>query len=1757
VFTFSKFWLRLGTVISTADTTQISSNLVSFHGYGIGTLEPRGANGPATDHTSDDRLQGFGGEAQMSSGEPHMTHPNTRGSSVQATELHRLQLQSGAEERSDGSTTEYVDQQESQQTQPSLVTHSRCRRRGQSRRHQTPSHLQAPACKKNTRASLKVASLNMQGRWHGSRDKWLHINQILRTERIAILALQETHLTSMDEAQLNTVFQQCMVIYSSIDPQHTNAAGIAVVLNKNMTNIHGVRKYELIPGRALMVSVPWHRNAEIHVLAIYAPNTAEENCKFWEDINLCLANLPAPDVLLGDFNFVEDTLDRLPVRSDSVAVTDSFNMLKQGYQLKDGWRQANAEEVAYTYSQTEAQGGSASRIDRIYLRNSLVPFSNEWNITPSGIATDHQLVSARISDKHMPNIGKGRWTLPIFILDDKDLQQEIIECGRKLQSQIDEYKTSRSSDKNPQIFFKTFKDEVRSKCRSVAKKAVPKTSQKVKKLQSQLRTSMLDPAISEDEKRLIQSNLQEKINHEKIIQHTGIRDNLAARVRLEDEKAASKFWSRLTKDKVPRDTIIELERPDSTGNAPKYESDSVKMAKIARDYHENLQTAGLAPGSERRETTGLLLEKVHIQLSDDKKAIMEELISASEVDTVFKQLPNGKAAGIDGLPYELWKRINNICKGGEHNHDSFSIVDCLTAVYNDIEQYGIEPNTQFAEGWMCPLYKKNDRRKIENYRPITLLNSDYKILTKILALRLAKTAPDVLHPNQAGFISGRSITDQIKLTEMILEYAEAKEINGAIVALDQEKAYDKITHNYLWEVLEKFDFPKHFIDCVKALYSDADTSVIINGIQSSPFKVARGVRQGDPLSCLLFDLAIEPLAEMLRQSELKGFQVPGMEYHVVVTMFADDTTVYLTERDDYTVLKNILDTWCIASGAKFNVAKTEIMPIGTIGYRKNLYELHILNEGSPPLPDNIKIAKDGTAIRILGAWIGNKTNSEALWAPIMEKIDDALKKWERVHPSIEGRKIIIQRIIGSMTQYLAKAQGMPKSIENQLVKRTRSFIWDGEGKSTISMEMLSAPVNKGGKCVLNIVQRNEAIELTWLRDLIAPIDKRPEWAHFANELLNYMAQKSPIVQQNAKISTFSQTWKVQIRKLPKALQRILNVAKKYNLKLDALQYAPESLDKLPIWFHIGHDPSAGMKYNTHAAKCLRDNHKAITTGDIRKIANRNQSEHTDSVYCRCNHCVDDRENLSCIRPSECWAEAIKLYQAIPPKWNPGYIPAISPLAVPRELIINNHNSIKEKRELTFDPLYIHAGPYEDSFRIFSDREPANPQPVFPSQTQSGPQIINPLIPVCTIIVAGTHKINQHGDTIAGGCFHILPEGYQRSIKVPAGFSSTTSGEICALIQALHYVSKQTPVKVYIKSPWLIRSLTINLKTNEESGWLFVKDGHLAQILVGKLRSRPVVTKLQEWSGNIPQAIKENILQSAKMALANSNQDEIHGINDSEWLIKGMNIHFGSQKTFYRAISNTNKIARRATDIQIAITAHAVNDLSGKMPTPAEIWNAIRKRGFSRQIHNFLWKNLHNAYKIGSFWERIPNMETRGRCSLCNESESMEHIIVECPNSQAIRIVWNLAKSLWLKKENFWPDIRYGTILGCALAAFKLRSGKIAPGKNRLFEITITESAHLLWKLRCERVIKNQDNVQYAHSETEVHNRWVTMINRCLQLDMLMADRRRYGKTAIPVQTVLNTWSGTLKGEENLPANWIWQSGVLVGIASRRPPGRNR
>ena len=190
------------------------------------------------------------------------------------------------------------------------------------------------------------------------------------------------------------------------------------------------------------------------------------------------------------------------------------------------------------------------------------------------------------------------------------------------------------------------------------------------------------------------------------------------------------------------------------------------------------------------------------------------------------------------------------------------IAALMTKVLQDIDVYGLIDG-QFTEARMGLLYKKKDRREIQNYHPITLLNTDYKTYTKIIANRLRVVAPKLIHKDQAGFMPKRSIYDQTKVVELLIKWCENTKSKGLVVCLDQEKAYDRIDLTYLWRTLEAFGFPDPFVTRIKNLYSNTAMAIHINGFTGEPFDVRRGVRQGDPMSCLLYNLAIEPLIECI------------------------------------------------------------------------------------------------------------------------------------------------------------------------------------------------------------------------------------------------------------------------------------------------------------------------------------------------------------------------------------------------------------------------------------------------------------------------------------------------------------------------------------------------------------------------------------------------------------------------------------------------------------------------------------------------------------------------------------------------------------------------------------------------------------------------------------------------------------------------------------------------------------------------------
>ena len=509
----------------------------------------------------------------------------------------------------------------------------------------------------------------------------------------------------------------------------------------------------------------------------------------------------------------------------------------------------------------------------------------------------------------------------------------------------------------------------------------------------------------------------------------------------------------------------------------------------------------------------------------------------------------------------------------KENKRGFDIAKTLTTVFQDIQIYGVDSRTDFAGGWMCPLYKKKDRTRMENYRPISLMNTDYKLLTKMLSLQLIHTIQSMVHHDQAGFIPKRSIFNHICLTKVMIKYAEAMETNGAIIALDQEKVYDKVNHQYLWKTLEAFNVPAPLHNTVRSLYENASTTVAINGELSDRFKVTRGVRQGDPLSCFLFTLAIEPLACMIRNSpEIRGFKIPGLAEKLAINLFADDTVLYLSKDDSLDEILRIIDLWCKVSGAKFNKEKTEIIPVGTKAHRDTIISLRKINPNDEPICESVHIAQDGEAVRSLGAWVGNNIEESQPWEPIIDKISKDLDLWRRIHPTLDGKQTIIQAIVGGHTQFLTKAQGMPKNIIEAIIRIVHSFLWEGKTSAPIAKEALYDKIKDGGINLLDLQARNDAIEIVWLKEYLNMSPTRPTWATVTDILLCETAPTN--IPNKIRINPFLQTWHAPTKgkraeNLDNGTIQLLKTAKKFKLQFAPLRMSRQLRAQLPAWFNLG------------------------------------------------------------------------------------------------------------------------------------------------------------------------------------------------------------------------------------------------------------------------------------------------------------------------------------------------------------------------------------------------------------------------------------------------------------------------------------------------------------------------------------------------------------------------------------------------------------
>ena len=215
----------------------------------------------------------------------------------------------------------------------------------------------------------------MSGRGDIARvnDKWSAVNQLLREKKIGILAVQESHLDDEGVEEVKRLYGRRLHIAHSADPENPTAArGVAIILNREIVDIANVRTTEIIPGRAMIITTRWHAERDITVLNVYAPNSPSENEAFWKALERAFTRkrLKKPDIIAGDFNIVEEAIDRLPAKESPRAPLDALKAFLKFTNVHDGWRLSNAKDRGYTFPQRG--GNQRSRLDRVYATEEIL-----------------------------------------------------------------------------------------------------------------------------------------------------------------------------------------------------------------------------------------------------------------------------------------------------------------------------------------------------------------------------------------------------------------------------------------------------------------------------------------------------------------------------------------------------------------------------------------------------------------------------------------------------------------------------------------------------------------------------------------------------------------------------------------------------------------------------------------------------------------------------------------------------------------------------------------------------------------------------------------------------------------------------------------------------------------------------------------------------------------------------------------------------------------------------------------------------------------------------------------------------------------------------------------------------------------------------------------------------------------------------------------------------------------------------------------
>ena len=426
------------------------------------------------------------------------------------------------------------------------------------------------------------------------------------------------------------------------------------------------------------------------------------------------------------------------------------------------------------------------------------------------------------------------------------------------------------------------------------------------------------------------------------------------------------------------------------------------------------------------------------------------------------------APGPDGIPYSVYKMFWS--KLGP---------ELLKCWNYSISVGKLSPDQRYSVINLIPKPGK-DTSIIKNLRPISLTNCDVKIYTKALTQRFATIMPDIIGEFQTAYVKGRQVTDNTFMIDKIIKLAEKLQSDLFIISLDAKKAFDSVDHEYMYSVMRGFGCGEKIILAVKALYCDLTSSVLVNGFKTEVFKILRGVKQGDALSCILFVMCMEPLIRKIQNSDNVSTiditsPIDGSKCVPKVSAYADDLGGIVINVESIREIFKIYEVFSRHSGIFINADKTEILKIGP----------HSINP-----PSNIDITycdSDYTitttnSIKICGV-VHPIDNDDSYVKNITEKIDKMkvlLRTWRPRQLTLKGKILIVKTFAISQIVYQMHTCDIKDKDLTTIERLCYAFIWnskEGAPNDKVKRSLLKNTYEEGGlkgPCIYTI---NESLKI--------------------------------------------------------------------------------------------------------------------------------------------------------------------------------------------------------------------------------------------------------------------------------------------------------------------------------------------------------------------------------------------------------------------------------------------------------------------------------------------------------------------------------------------------------------------------------------------------------------------------------------------------------------------------------------------------------